>query len=219
MSVPEMYNSACVANTLKAITRVFNRQGIEYRALGSVLAAAINGGLYRKIGDVDMIAPQKDKDRIMRLLRREGFRIVRKQKAGFRWTEARRENYVPITIILFGNFSQEAFTAQLAKGMELKASEECVKPTTYRLLGYEIIGVPPSAVLAGVKISGLNPKRGLDRSVLMKRLGRDFASAGLGTVKVRLLGVDVPYLYAIFSLLYNLYGGIRVLLGKKYEVW
>ncbi|MBI3051212.1 hypothetical protein HYY74_02035 [Candidatus Woesearchaeota archaeon] len=190
MSVPEMYNSACVANTLKAITRVFNRQGIEYRALGSVLAAAING-----------------------------FRIVRKQKAGFRWTEARRENCVPITIILFGNFSQEAFTAQLAKGMELKASEEYVKPTTYRLLGYEIIGVHLSAVLAGVKISGLNPKRGLDRSVLMKRLGRDLASAGLGTVKVRLLRVDVPYLYAIFSLLYNLYGGIRVLLGKKYEVW
>lgn len=37
--------------------------------------------------------------------------------------------------------------------------------------------------------------------------------------KVFLFGREIPYLYPLFSWLYNIFGGIRVLLNKKYEVW
>lgn len=36
---------------------------------------------------------------------------------------------------------------------------------------------------------------------------------------VRIWGIKLPYLYLIFSFLYNLYGGLRVRFGKKYEIW
>lgn len=49
-----------VTNGLKALDRLFNKQSINYRVLGSVLVAALNGTPHRTLGDIDVLVDKDD---------------------------------------------------------------------------------------------------------------------------------------------------------------
>ena len=62
------FNSEVVKETLKEVVRILETHNIEYRFLGSVVMASINGGLHRNLGDLDLIVDSGKKDTLYKKL-------------------------------------------------------------------------------------------------------------------------------------------------------
>lgn len=212
-----------VKNGLLVLDRVFNQHKINYRVLGSVLVASLNGMPHRTLGDIDMLIDKKDFEKVTRSLKFEGYKIISKQKLGFHWTEAHKPNSLGFTFLLVGSFKVDYFSYHLSSSIELRISNNYLNSTEYSLLGVKFVGIPISSIQEGLKISNLNPKRKLDNEVVKRAIKINDSSANRDSLKnafkVYFLGIEIPYAYPLFSQLYNLYGGFRVILGKKYEIW
>lgn len=209
-----------VTNGLMVLDEVFNKQSINYRVLGSVLVAALNGKPHRTLGDIDVLVDKRDYEKTTSGLQAVGYKLVSKQKYGFKWTEAYKSSSLGFTFLLVGKFLDDYFSYKLTKNIELKISADYLKPTNSSLLGITFIGIPSRSIYESLKISSLNPKRSLDRNVVMNSFEQIPQGSTLDeSFKIFIRGVEIPYAYVLFSQLYNFYGGVRVLLGKKYEVW
>lgn len=214
-------HTKAVKNGLTVLNTVFDRKNVNYRVLGSVLVAALNGKPHRTLGDIDVLVDKNDYDKVVSDLRSEGYNFETKHKSGFSWTEAHRNGSLGFTFLLVGTFSMDYFSCRLTNNIELRISTKYLKPTTYSLLGTTFLGIPLRSIYEGLKISSLNPKRTLDRKVVQNYLKGNIP---LGetldhSFKVYLSGIEIPHIYTFFSRLYNLYGVLRVLFGKKYEIW
>jgi len=210
-----------VTNGLKALDVIFNKQLINYRVIGSILVASLNGKPHRILGDIDVILDEVDYKKVKLGLNNNGYALTRKQKYGFSWLEANHPNSLGFTFLLVGKFLDNYFTYKLSKNIELKISAEYLRPTKYSLLGISFTGIPSHSIYEGLKISSLNPKRSQDREIVINSLGVNFPRRATldKSFKIYFRGLELPYTYTIFSQLYNIYGGIRVILGKKYEIW
>ena len=210
-----------VSNGLKTLDKIFNKQHVNYRVLGSVLVAALNGKPHRTLGDIDVLVDETDYEKVVLDLRTEGFTIKTKHKSGFNWAEAHRFGSLGFTFLLIGRFSKDDFSCKLAGNVELRISSRYLEATKYSLLGTSFVGIPRRSIYEGLKISSLNPKRTLDRKVVTNYFKGNIPSGvTLGdSFKVYIFGVGIPYAYTLFSQVYNIYGGFRVLLGRKYEIW
>ena len=85
----------------------------------------------------------------------------------------------------------------------------------------KIQGIPLRSVYEGIKIASLNSKRRVDKKIVIEKIGKKLSS-GLSlneAFHVRINGVEIPYLYTIFSQVYNVIGGVRLALGKSYDTW
>lgn len=206
---------------LASLDKIFNKNNIEYRVLGSVLVAAINGKPHRTLGDIDVLIDEGDQDRIFFSLKSEGYTIERKKKYGFRWVEVHHPRNLGFTFLLIGTFRDNYFHCKLTDNIELNISSRYLEPTDYQLFGTHFTGIPIRSIYEGLKISSFNPKRSLDRKVVEKHLGGNIPNGENldEAFTVFLSGVKLPHAYVLFSQLYNIYGGLRVLLGKKYEIW
>jgi hypothetical protein len=71
-----MYNEEQVKQTLKQLIVILEAERVEYRLLGSVVTAAINGSLHRRLGDIDLILDEKRKDRVFSQLTKLGHNDV-----------------------------------------------------------------------------------------------------------------------------------------------
>jgi len=210
-----------VRGGLTALREVFAGNAGEYRVVGSALVAALYGKPHRKLGDIDMLVDAAKNRQIIAGLIEKGYTIENKSAWGFRWQEAYHRSRLGFTFLLVGTFGSQYFSCVLRGHIELRISNAYIKPMRYSLLGIEFIGIPRESVYQGIKASFLNPKRTLDRKI-MKALCADVFSEGEkldASFQLYLCGIRVPYAYTIFSHLYNLYGGIRVRFGKKYEAW
>lgn len=58
----EQFNSEKVKKTLKMVVKKLEDFNIEYRLLGSVVAASLLGHQHRKLGDLDFIITKKIHD-------------------------------------------------------------------------------------------------------------------------------------------------------------
>jgi len=215
------YNEAEVRNSLRVVENLFNKSKVNYRLLGSILISAINGKLYRNVADLDFIISKKDVKKVFVMLKKLGFKINRRKKLSFSWYEAIKKKHTPLTFLLMGQFEKEYFSYELNKITKLLISNEFIKPTLYKLYGVKFLGIPKGSVYEGIKISSLNPKRKIDKKILLAKLNLENLERKsiANSFKIQILGLEIPYLYLIFSYLYNFYGGLRVLFGKKYEVW
>lgn len=214
-------HTKAVQNGLNVLNKVFNKNNVEYRVLGSVLVASLNGKPHRTLGDIDVLVDETDYEKVISRLRAEDYTTETKHKFGFNWTEAHHDGNLGFTFLLIGKFSKDYFSCKLTRNIELRISTKYLESTKYSLLGTSFIGIPLRSIYEGLKISSLNTKRTLDRKVVNDYLK---GSIPLGetldrSFKVYLLGVEIPHAYTLFSQLYNIYGGIRVLFGRKYEVW
>jgi len=220
MKVPKDHTSSVVSG-LKVLHSTFSKQSVNYRVLGSVLVAALNGKPHRVLGDIDVLLDEKDYEKIISGLKAAGYILKRKQKFGFSWLEAEHDGSLGFTFILIGKFLDNYFSYRLSQNIELRISNDYLKPTKYSLFGISFEGIPPRSIYEGLKISSLNPKRTMDRKVVINSFGKSIPNGATldKSFKVYFRGMQLPYAYIIFSKLYNFYGGIRVLLGKKYEIW
>lgn len=206
---------------LTILDKVFNKQKINYRVLGSLLVAALNGQPHRKLNDIDILLDENQADQVLSSLKNEGYKIELKHKFGFGWVEAHHPHSLGFTFLLIGKLEEGYFTYRLSKYLQLKIDKDYLKPTTYSLFGVKFAGIPQRSIYEGLRISSLNPKRTLDRKVVEKTFG---PSLPVGqsldkAFKIYLFGREIPHAYSFFSSIYNLYGGMRVKLGKKYEIW
>jgi len=205
---------------LQTLDKVFNNRQVNYRVLGSVLVAAINGKPHRTLGDIDILLDQSNLHRVVGELQKEGYKVINMKKLCFSWLEAHKENCIGFTFLLVGKFCEDYFSYKYG-WVELRISGSYLTPTKYSLLGYSFVGIPLCSVYEGLKISDLNPKRTLDNEVVKRVLGNKISGGNTleQSFQVYLLGVAIPHLYPLFSRLYNIYGGLRVKFGKRYEIW
>ncbi|MBI2049438.1 hypothetical protein HYT32_00780 [Candidatus Roizmanbacteria bacterium] len=207
-----------IANSLKILTDIFRLCKAEYRIIGSVLLVAYKNQVFRRIGDVDIILDAENKERVYKHLEAEGFRFTQKQWGGFHWVEGEKANHLELTFFLVGKFTKEYFTWRFFKIGELRINANYLKPTGYKFGGVTFIGIPITSVVAGIKQAFLNPKRSLDKKILREEI-KSLKTSTYNSIHVYLGGIKIPYLYDVFSFLYNIYGGSRVLFGQRWEAW
>lgn len=209
---------ASIRNSLKIMTEIFNNCKADYRILGSVLLVAHTQKLFRHINDIDILLDIKARNCVFEKLKNCGFQLERKTKYGFYWFEAKKNNYLGLTFLLIGEFAKHYFSWRFMKFFELRIKIDYLQLTEYNFENEKFIGIPISSAVACIKQSFLNPKRKLDQQVL----GEEVMKTRIKTynnIFVCLLGIKIPYLYDLLSFLYNIYGGIRVVIGQKYEIW
>ncbi len=207
-----------ITKSLQITTAIFKSCNATYRILGSILIVAHTKKAFRRIGDVDILLDKENKDCVFENLKSNGFIFKKKRKFGFSWFETKKENYLGLTFLLIGSFMESYFSYRFFKICELRICAEYIQPTEYIFNEVKFIGIPISSIITGIKQSFFNPKRKLDKKVLNNTIKSNKAKT-YNNFNIYITGVRMPYLFDIFSFLYNIYGGIRVLCGRKYEVW
>jgi len=221
ISMSQEQHTEEIKGGLATLDKVFNKEGIGYRIIGSVLVAAINGKPHRTLGDIDVLLDKSNWQQVISDLKREGYQLVKKSKVGFNWFEAHKPNSLGFTFLLIGEFQDDYFEYELNHMLKLRIASSYLSPTKYSLFGYSFTGIPHRSIAEGLKASNLNPKRKLDKQVVASAFKNkipdeiEFEKA----FRIYLYGTEIPYAYPSFSYLYNLYGGLRVIFGKKYEIW
>lgn len=205
-----------IKNSLKIITEIFGECNANYRVVGSILLVAYKNKIFRRINDVDIMVDAKSKECVLMRVKKAGFVLEEKPWLGFRWIEAKKEGYLGLTFLLAGDFLENYFRWPFMKFFELRIKSDYMQPTEYNFEGVKFIGIPISSVMAGVKQSFLNPKRKIDKKILEEEQVRPNT---YNQISVYVFGIKIPFLYDIFSFVYNIYGGLRVIFGKKYEMW
>ena len=215
------HNAYLLKNSLEVIHQVFEQNRYQYRVLGSTLIAAISGKPHRQIGDIDIIIDKRFYPHVKKNLINLGFSFHQHNKFAFSWQEATKPDHLPFTFILLGNFSSKFFTCSFSRHTTLKISTDYLAPTQYSLFGYSFTGIPYSSIFEGIKISHFNPKRTLDKQVFLQKIIQLSTTHPTinNSFQVSIFGIKISWLYLIFSYLYNLFGALRVRLGKKYEIW
>lgn len=207
-----------IINSLKLITGIFSRCKSDYRVVGSVLIVAYKNNIFRHVHDIDILLDSKTASCVYDVLKENGFTIHKKRWGCFTWHSAEKKNYLGFTFMLVGKFTDKYFSYAPFRGCELRIYNDYLNPTEYNFNNIKFIGIPVASTIAGIKQSFLNPKRSLDKQILREEIKMSKKSA-YGNIVVYLGGVKIPYLYDIFSFIYNIYGGLRILAGGKYEAW
>jgi hypothetical protein len=209
-----------IKNSLAVLQEVFS--GMEnYRVLGSVLVAAINSKPHRELHDIDLLIDEKIYDEVVARFLEFGFKKVTKHASGFTWDEFQKQNHLTFGVLLKGSFTNNYFEYKANNFVTLSVDSEYLKPTMYELYGKKIQGIPLRSVYEGIKVANLNIKRHVDKQIVVGKIGNNFLD-GLSlneAFHVYVGGVEIPYLYTVFSQVYNILGGIRLKLGKTYDMW
>lgn len=213
-------NTERLKNSLKALQEVF--KGLEdYRVLGSVLVAALNGLPHRELHDIDLLIDKRIYRVVEARFKELGFRKVTKHALVFEWDEYEKTEHLSFGFLLKGNFKQDYFEYKPSNLFGLRIDNTYLKPTEYELYGYKIRGIPLRSVYEGIKVASLNTKRKVDLNIVLQKIKGELPT-GLSldqAFNVRVFGIAIPYLYPAFSQVYNIVGGIRLSLGKSYDTW
>lgn len=204
-------------NSLKLATQIFKECQSKYRVVGSVLIVSITNKIFRKIGDIDLLLDLESFDCVLQKLKRYGFTLLRRRLFIFPWIEAKKVGHLGFTFLLVGKFNAKGFFYRIGKWIEIRVQANYITPTEYQFEGIKFSGIPIPSVAAGIQQSFLNPKRSLDKQMIKPYLTA--TPFPYGRINIYMFGIRIPYLYDMYSFLYNLYGGARVLVGKKYESW
>lgn len=216
----ELAHERMVQQSMMVLQRALVATHVKYRIVGSLLIAAIHGKPHRPLGDIDVIISEEDLPTVLDVLRAEGFRLTERHAWGFRWLESAKDDHLHFTFLLVGTFEKNCFSYKLSKHIVLHIDNAFLAETTYALNGISFTGIPVVSICEGLRASSLNPKRKRDRQVMQSQCARHQNGMRLDKAfTVYWHGMKLPKAYVFFSWLYNLYGGLRVLLGKRYETW
>lgn len=209
-----------IQNSLDTLQTVFNGLS-DYRVVGSILVAAINGKPHRELHDIDLLIDRKIYDEVAKRFLELGFSRLTKHAGGFTWDEFQKKNHLTFGVLLRGSFKNKYFEYKANNVITLLINNQYLTATEYKLFGKKVQGIPIRSVYEGIKIANLNKKRLVDKKIVLEKTSGKF-SKGLSlnqAFHIRLAGLEVPYLYTIFSQVYNLIGGIRLAMGKPYDTW
>lgn len=213
-------NDLEIKNSLKVMQIVF--AGLEnFRVIGSLLVASLNGRPHRELHDIDLLIDKRDYPDIINRFEKLGFKRIRKQAPGFRWDEFTKPKHLTFGTLLIGTFEENHFVYHANNHLTLRIKNSYLKPTEYKLFSLTIRGIPLRSVYEGIKVANLNSKRKIDKEIVTQSINGKI-SEGLSinhAFRVEVFGIRIPYLYTVFSRTYNVIGGIRLKLGKSYDPW
>lgn len=215
----EQFNSKKVEKTLKMVIKKLEDFDIEYRLLGSVVAASLLGHQHRKLGDLDFIIEKKNSQRLFEYLKKIGFR----QKKGM-FSFARK--YLALEELVHDDFLEVGFfigtfTKQKdyflgSKLYGVKVDAKALGPEKLQLHGVNFFSISKEAALRGILMSKSNPKRKRELKLLEKNnivpLEKDY-------IHVYLLGIKMDFLYYGAMKLLDILGKVRVKFGVAYDPW
>ncbi len=208
-----------ILRSLKLAVKIFNECKANYRIVGSMLVTSIAKRIFRRVGDLDVLLDNKSYPIVLHKLEESGYVLKKKNWGFFKWIEAEKIDCLGFTFLLVGDFTDTYFTYRMFPHVELRIRIEYLNPTNYSFEEVTFVGIPRSSVMAGIRQAFLNPKRKLDKQILLEFTKNDTSQQTYDNLQVFIFGIKIPYLYDIFSFFYNIYGGFRVMFGKKYETW
>lgn len=213
------FNSEIVVSTLRQVVKILGEHNIQYRLLGSVVAASINGALHRELGDLDMIIDSRGRDVLYNELKKIGY-----TQAGGMFSFARKylslDQIVHPTLLDVGFFcgtwkrDGSFLLGNMHTGLSIEAY--ALKETKYILHGIEFIGIPARTAATGIYASKTNPKRKKELVMLKEKGIEPFPNTYL---HVHIFGVSMDWIYYISMKLLNVIGFIRVKLGLAFDPW
>ena len=213
------YNHDIVSLTLKDVVNILTSHKIEYRFLGSVVVAAINGTLYRKIGDLDLLIDTNGKDILYDSLTKLGY----KQAEGM-FSFARKymalETLEHQTLLgvgyFFGNWQADGSFVMGDARASVAIESHALKKTVYTLAGVEFHGIPPKSIATGIYASKKNPKRQKELILLREKNITPFPNK---YIHVRIGNVRVDWLYHRAMSILTIIGIVRIRLGFAFDPW
>lgn len=213
------FNDEVVIQTLSQVLKILKAHNIRYRFLGSVVLAAINGGLHRKLGDLDIIIESQGRDILYPELKKLGYK-----QAGGLFAFARKylslDQITHPTLLDIGFFcgawQTDGDFVIGNKNFGLRVEAYAVKKTKYALCGQEFIGIPSKTAAAGIYSSKTNPKRKKELVILKEKGIEPYPNT---YIHVHFFGFNADWIYYFSMQALNLIGNIRVKLGLAFDPW
>lgn len=215
----DKFNSSIVIASLKQTVNILESNNIEYRFLGSVVIAAINGKLHRNLGDLDLIVDSRGQDVLNKELANFGYK-----KARGMFNFARRflsletldsPDYLQVGYF-HGHFRQDGSFVMGNKNIKLHIDDYAVGRTNYELYNIKFLGIPPRAAATGIVSSESNPKRRKEKLILKEKRIKPFPN---NYIHIRIFGRNTDWIYHFSMFILNTIGTIRVRLGLAFDPW
>ncbi len=213
------FNSDVAILTIQRVIRILDENNIQYRFLGSVVVAAINGKLHRELGDLDLVIDSKGKDILYLKLKELGYKPAKGM-----FTFARRylclETLEHNSLLGIGYF----YGTWQTKGSFRMGNEQisvsiepfAVKETKYILHGVKFVGIPNRASATGVFSSKTNPKRKRELELLRAKRIEPFPN---NYIHISVYGMKADWIYHLSMKILNTIGEIRVKMGLAFDPW
>ncbi len=213
------YNKEQTLKTLGKVVAILDEYNIEYRFLGSVVTAAINGKLHRKLGDLDLIVDVKDKDILYQKLKEAGY-----FRAGGMFSFARK--YMELETLehssllgvgfFYGKWQPDGSFLLGNQKINVTIDGRALTKTEYRLYDISFFGLPQEAIATGIKTSESNPKRKYELLLLREK---NITPLKNNYIHISIFGIKADWIYHFVMSLFNFIGGIRVSLGLAFDPW
>lgn len=214
-----VFNSEQVRNTLDFLIPILEEIKIEYRVLGSVVTAAINSGLHRKLGDIDLVIDIKKRDALRQKLYKRGYHdkggIFKLGRKYLSLDTMEHDSLLEIGLFA-GKFREDGSFIIGNENKNITVDAHAMKPYKYHLLNYVFNGLPPVIVAAGINTTKRNPKRERETEILKEK---GIIAAPNNYVHTKVFSVKADWSYHAFTGILNTIGVLRVALGKPYDPW
>lgn len=213
------FNSEIAIPTLRQLVKILELHDIEYRFLGSVVTAAINKGLHRNLGDLDLIVDSDKSNLLFNELKRLGYYQARGMFSFARKYLALEtlDNDQLLGVGYFnGKWLDNGSFMMGNKRVNVVIEALAVQKTKYELSGISFFGIPERAIATGVNASKSNPKRRRELE-LLKSNGIEALSNTY--IHITVFGIRADWLYHLSMWVLNIIGVMRVWLGMAFDPW
>jgi len=214
------FNRDLVIQTLQKVVEVLEENHVEYRIIGSVVVAAINGKLHRKLGDMDLIIDIGKKDVLYKALKSLGYKEAKGKVFAFG-----RKYYCLETLdhqellevgYFYGTWQKDGSFLIGNKYVNVCIEDIAVKETEYKLHGIRFKGIPKRIAATNIMTSKSNPKRQSELLILKKK---NIAPSPNNFIHINIFGVNADWMYHFGVAILNTWGNIRVKLGLAFDPW
>jgi len=213
------FNSKSVEATLEQVVMILNEHRIKNLFIGSVVIAAINGKLHRKLGDLDLIVDSKKADILYKELAKLGYSRAKGMFSfGRKYLSLETLDSPSLLGVGYfhGEFRDDGSFVMGNKRINVEIDPSAIIETRYKLLGQHFMGIPESAAATGVMTSSTNPKRKKEL-VLLKE--RNITPLPNNYIHVNFFGMRIDWVYHLTMLILNVIGSIRVKMGLAFDPW
>ena len=215
----EEYNQEQVLSTLNKVIAILDKYAIEYRFLGSVVTAAINGELHRKLGDLDLIVDVSGKDALYQELIKLGYFRARGMFSFARkYMELETLEHSSLLGVgfFYGKWRPNGSFLLGNQKIYVTIENRALTKTKYNLYGVNFFGLPEEAIATGIKTSENNPKRKKELILLKEK---NITPLKNNYIHISIFGLKADWIYHFVMSFFNFIGGIRVTFGLAFDPW
>jgi hypothetical protein len=214
-----MYNEKQVKLTLGSLIKILDEEKVEYRLLGSVVTAAINGKLHRRLGDIDLMLDKEKESRVFTRLKSLGYKRASGMFAfGRKYLALETLIHPELQSIgyFWGSWKKDGSFYMGNKFFNAHIESRGVAPNKYSLAGINFIGIPLGAIATGIMSSKHNKKRKKEVELLGEK---KIEPINDNYIHIKLLGIPFDWAYHGSTRLLNLLGFLRQKIGLPFDPW